>query len=154
MSILEVGSEATAQEAPAQWTETTRLLCAAAYTDGTFAQEVVEQVVEEEHRAVQVPPGVDAVPVIKHCLAALAQKTLRDRILATDLVLAVLFTAGTGSALFLVLGFLVAWAVVAYDVWTGTHRVVTKQLNARAFDPAQAPIVGDPDLARRAEEIL
>ena len=154
MSILEVGSETTAQAAPAQWTETTRLLCAAAYTDGTFAQEVIEQVVEEEHRAVQVPPGVDAVPVIKHCLAALAQKTLRDRVLAADLVLAVLFTVGTGSAVFLVLGFLLAWAVVAYDVWTGTHRVVTKQLNARAFDPAQAPIVGDPDLARRAEEIL
>jgi hypothetical protein len=88
MAILEVGQEFAAKSEAARPTETTRLLCAAAYTEPTFAQEVVEELVEEDYRAVAVPPGVDPGPVIKHCLAALGKKRLRDRVLAANLVLA------------------------------------------------------------------
>lgn len=139
--------------------------------------------------------------VIKHCLAALSQKTLRDRLLAANffVVLVVLFAVFgplgllflgglalsafvsyalaavaqkilptwvlavvlVGLFLFTIarfswlgLGFLVAWATVFYDLWHGTYRIVTKRLNARAFDPAEAPAVASPELARRADEII
>jgi hypothetical protein len=79
MTITEAGAEAAAEAEIAPWTETTRLLCAAAYTEGTFAQEVVEQIVEDDYRAVEMPPNVDPLPVIKHCLAAFRRKTLSAR---------------------------------------------------------------------------
>jgi hypothetical protein len=95
MAVLEVSQEPAAESEAARFTETTRLLCAAAYTEPTFAQEVVEEFVEEEYRAVSVPPGVDPEPVLRHCLAAAAQKRLRDRVLAVIL---------TGAVLLVVLG--------------------------------------------------
>jgi hypothetical protein len=199
MAILEVGQEFAAKSEAARPTETTRLLCAAAYTEPTFAQEVVEELVEEDYRAVAVPPGVDPGPVIKHCLAALGKKRLRDRVLAANLVLAAVLLVAVGSLevvlqavwvivaywlfarfghrrflgplltvifVFTVLGlayfggipvvasFLVAWATVAYDLWSATYEVVTKRLNVRTFDPAEAPPVADPELKRRADEIV
>jgi hypothetical protein len=208
MAILEVGQELATESEAARPTETTRLLCAAAYVEPTLAQEVVEELVEEDYRAVAVPPGVDPGPVIKHCLAALGQKTRRDRLLAAifaitlllslasigdriqfavvlvlaivayvayglarlgqrtwlgpllgagflfavlSLALAVVFL---GGGRFFLLGFLVAWAIVAYDLWRATYEVVTKKLNVRTFDPAEAPPVADPELERRADEIV
>lgn len=153
MPVLDAAVDATTKSEATRWTETTRLLCAAAYTNGTFAQEVVEEILEEEHRAVDIPPGVDAGPVIRHCLAALGQKTLRDRILAADVLATVVLTLVTRSGLFLVLGFLLAWGTVAYDLWSATFRVVTKRLNKSTFDPDEAPPVANAEHARRAEEL-
>jgi hypothetical protein len=201
MAILEVGEEPRAESPAPIPTETTRLLCAAAYTETTFAQQVVAELVDEDYRAISFPPGVDPAPVIKHCLAALSQKTLRDRLLAASflLVLVVLFAAhGLLGLLFVVplalsalvsywllalaqkilptwvlavalvglllstivtfswfgLCFLLVGATVFYDLWRGTYRIVTRQLNARAFDPAEAPAVASPELARRVDEII
>jgi hypothetical protein len=203
MAILEVGQEAAAESEAARPTETTRLLCAAAYIEPTFAQEVVEEFVEEEYRAVAVPPGVDPGPVIKHCLAALAKKRQRDWVLAVTLLLAVVITLAVGTLVVIVravaaivwvilsywlfasfghrrllgrvfainfgfavlglvflsgigflVGFLVAWATVAYDLWSAIYGFVTKKLSARSFDPADAPPVANSELARRTEEIV
>jgi len=197
MAILDVGRAAVAEQEAVGWTETTRLMCAAAYTEPTFAQEVVEELVEEDYRAVAVPPGVDPEPVVKHCLAAVGRKRLRDRVLAGSLVVAVLLLVSGGSleagvqlgwvavAYYLVARFghkrllgpllavnfvisvlvlvviggglvivlLVAWATVAYDLWSATYGVVTKELNVRTFDPAAAPEVASAELARRTAEV-
>jgi hypothetical protein len=203
MAILEAGQEVAAETEAARPTETTRLLCAAAYIEPTFAQEVVEELVEEDYRAVVVPPGVDPGAVIKHCVAALAKKRQRDSVLAVTLVLAAVITLTSGSLVMIVsavaaivgiilaywlfarfghwrlvrpvlaanfgfavlglvlfggigflVGFLLAWATVAYDLWSATYEVVTKKLNVRSFDPADAPPVANSELAQRAEEIV
>lgn len=133
-----------------EWSEATRLMCVAAYTQRTFAQDVFDEIIEERHRSIQVPPGVDASPVLKHCLAARHSKTLRDQILAGILVLAVLLLFVTASLLPIVLGFGVAWAVVAYDVWNATQGVVAKRLSRAAFDPDEAPDPGSEDAQRIA----
>jgi hypothetical protein len=112
MAVLEVGREPAAESEAARFTETTRLLCAAAYTEATFAQEVVEELVDEDYRAVAVPPGVDPEPVIKHCLAALGQKRLRDRVLAGNLLLALLLLLFGGASL--EAGIPLVWVAVAY----------------------------------------
>jgi hypothetical protein len=138
------------------WTETTRLMCAAAYLDSTFAQEVIEEIVEEPFRAVQVPAGVDIAPVVRHCLAAQRQKTIRDLVLMGIFVVAVLLSLMTQSVLLLALGFVLGWLTVLADQWSSTFNVATKKLGAAQFDPDAAPGVGDAavnerlaDLARR-----
>ncbi len=59
--------------------DATRYLCAAAYTDPAFARLVVEDVLADELAAVAVSPGVDLVPVARHCLAARRLTARRDR---------------------------------------------------------------------------
>jgi hypothetical protein len=135
------------------WTEATRLMCAAAYLDGTFAQDVVEEVLEEQHRAIQIPPGVDIVPVARHCLAARRQKTMRDVLLCLDLVFAVVALLVLRSLDLLLLSLLVAWAVVFWDMWMSTYYVVVKRLNPRVFSPQDAPSPLDPRMTRRIEEL-
>jgi hypothetical protein len=133
------------------WTEATRLMCAAAYLDATFAQDVVEEVVNEVHRAVQIPFGVDIEPVAKHCLAARRRKTTRDVLLFLDLIFAVV--ALSRSFLLLIIAVLVAWAIVLVDVWRSTFSTVVKKLSAYTFSPQDAPAVLDPTMTKRIEEL-
>jgi hypothetical protein len=139
--------------APA-WTETTRLMCAAAYLESTFAQEVIEEVVDEPFRAVRVPEGVDIVPVVKHCLAARRQKAIRDTVLLVTLVVAILLALTTGKLLtFVVLGFLVGWITVAADLWSSTFNVATKKLSATQFRPEEAPDTADATAMARLADL-
>nr|WBO78911.1 hypothetical protein SBE_002557 [Streptomyces sp. SBE_14.2] len=62
--------------------DTTRHLCAAAYTDPEFTRRVVEDVLRDELGAVAPSPGVDLVPVVRHSLAARRLHRARDRQLA------------------------------------------------------------------------
>jgi hypothetical protein len=144
---------AEAPTAEKDWTESTRLMCAAAYLDGTFAQDVVDEVLREEHRAVQIPAGVDIVPVARHCLAALRQKTTRDVLLFLDAVFAVVALFGLRSFGLLLLSFLIAWAVVFWDMWMSTYYEVVKRLNAQAFSPRDAPVPLDSRMTKRIEEL-
>ncbi|AUG76580.1 Putative membrane protein [Kitasatospora sp. MMS16-BH015] len=61
--------------------DATRYLCAAAYQDPGFARLVVEEVLADEFGAVAPSPGVDLVPVARHCLAARELLRRRDRTL-------------------------------------------------------------------------
>ncbi|MFE6361324.1 hypothetical protein ACFVP3_15135 [Streptomyces sp. NPDC057806] len=59
--------------------DTTRHLCAAAYTDPGFTRRVVDDVLRDELGAVAPSPGVDLVPVVRHSLAARRLHRARDR---------------------------------------------------------------------------
>src|SRR3954452_10337647 len=48
----------------------TRYLCGAAYEDQFFVDQVISEVVEDEHRAVVPSYGFDLDPVVRHCLRA------------------------------------------------------------------------------------
>jgi hypothetical protein len=128
-------------------------MCAAAYLDGTFAQDVVDEVLHEHHRAVHIPPGIDIATVVKHCLAACRQKVVRDVLLTADLLLALVLAVVGESALWLVVGFVLAWAIVLWDVWSATYQVVVKRLNPLVFASQAAPEPADPRLARRIAEL-
>ncbi|MBV9452320.1 MAG: hypothetical protein JO345_41180 [Streptosporangiaceae bacterium] len=62
--------------------DVTRYLCMAARTDERFAEQVVDEVLAEETRAVAYSVGVDLNPVLRHCLAASRQRQQRDLALA------------------------------------------------------------------------
>ena len=128
-------------------------MCVAAYLDGTFAQDVVDEVLHEQYRSVQIPYGVDIAPVAKHCLAACRQKTTRDALLCADVIFALVALFFLRSLGFLVLSFLLAWAVVFWDMWMSTYYVVVKRLNAHVFSPQDAPQPLDPRMARRIEDL-
>jgi hypothetical protein len=50
--------------------DSTRYLCAGAHLDRAFRREIIESLVEERHRAVEVPVGVDVEAVVRHALLA------------------------------------------------------------------------------------
>jgi len=129
-------------------------MCAAAYLDGVFAQDVVDEVVHEEHRAVAIPPGIDIGAVAKHCVEACRQKLVRDVLLTAMLLLTVvLFVVERGSLKWLAIGFVVAWAIVFWDIWSATYFVVVKRLSAHNFSSRDSPTPADPYIARRIEEL-
>ncbi|WP_441246681.1 hypothetical protein [Kitasatospora sp. McL0602] len=68
--------------------DVTRYLCAAAYRDPLFTRGVIEDLLGDELGAVATSPGLDLVPVARHCLTARELHHRRDRRLAA--VLAVL----------------------------------------------------------------
>ncbi|WP_261718790.1 hypothetical protein [Streptomyces sp. FZ201] len=78
-SAFEAPGGAVGDTAPG---DTTRHLCAAAYTDPEFTRRVVEDVLRDELGAVAPSPGVDLVPVVRHSLAARRLHRARDRQLA------------------------------------------------------------------------
>ncbi|MER6671927.1 hypothetical protein [Streptomyces sp. NPDC000983] len=88
--------------------DTTRHLCAAAYTDPEFSRRVVEEVLRDELGAVAPSPGVDLVPVVRHSLAARRLHLERDRELA-----AVYLLTGAFGPLWLVFGHLALKALAA-----------------------------------------
>jgi hypothetical protein len=157
-TVEEIAKPAESPAGAPQWTETTRLMCAAAYLDATFAQEVIEEIVEEPFRAVQVPAGVDLVPVVKHCLAAQRQKLVRDLILLALFVVFVVLTFKSRSLAPLLVGYLLGWLTITADLLISTFSIATGRLTARNFDPEQAPAMSDrtadervADLARRQD---
>lgn len=128
-------------------------MCAAAYLEGTFAQDVIDEILHEHHRAVHIPTGIDIATVAKHCLAACRQKIVRDLLLTADLVLAIVLLLTQDSLSWLFFGFLVAWAIVLWDILSATYLVVVKRLNPQSFSSHMAPLPSDPQHARRIEEL-
>jgi len=58
--------------------DVTRYLCAAAYIDPGFARTVVEDVLGDPFGAIAASPGVDLLPVARHCLTARELRHRRD----------------------------------------------------------------------------
>jgi heme A synthase len=67
--------------------DTTRYLCAAAHLDWELRTQVINQVLEEEHKAIGLSFGVNLIALLKQCLAARRRKRIRDLSLALLLLL-------------------------------------------------------------------
>ncbi len=76
--------------------ETTRYLCAAAHLDEDFREYAINNVFEEEHRAVGESYGVDIIPVAKWCYYARQRVFYRDLFLCIILIFVVLSRLFTG----------------------------------------------------------
>jgi hypothetical protein len=132
----------------------TRYLCTAVHTDSAFARNAVERIIEEPRRAVASSPGVDLGCVLRHALAARRRQVRRDAVLAVVLLLVLIGLAkGIGLVTVLILGFLVAWLVVAAESLTVHYGVVAARLSRQAFAPDQAPQPLRAEDRRRIEAI-
>jgi hypothetical protein len=129
---------------PTQQSESTRYLCAAAYLDRGFANQVITKVLEEEHRAVAPSYGVDVVPVVRHCLTAERRRRLRDLALIGVVLVGgpVLLLAGASPAGVVLRLLLLAWAVIFVESAVNRYEVLAARLLRDRFDPAapQAPL--------------
>ncbi|MEV5912023.1 hypothetical protein AB0M00_24400 [Streptomyces chartreusis] len=132
--------------------DVTRYLCTAVHTDTKFARRAVEQIVEEPRRAVASSPGVDLGCVLRHALAARRRQVGRDVLLAVLLLIVVIMLPnGFGSAV--VLGWLVAWIIVAVESLLVHYGVVAKQLSRANFAPDKAPDPVSSEARRCIQEI-
>lgn len=104
-------------------TDTTRYLCAAAYQDRAFRDRVIEQVIEERHRAIGPSYGVDLGAVTRHCLIARSLQVRRDVLLTgLFLLMVLLFLFQPAFALLPFLGVLI---VVLMERWFVDSAVVS-----------------------------
>jgi hypothetical protein len=133
---------------------TTRYLCAAAQIDRTFRDQVFEKILDEEHRVISIPAGVDLLAVAKHCLDAQRRKLIRDIIVSTLFIIAwvnahrqiidgleygytdpnsILFLSILSS--FTSFYFVLAWAAVAFETWMTRYQIIAKSLLKQNFNP-------------------
>jgi hypothetical protein len=135
-------------------TATTRYLCAAAYLDPLFADEVIDQVVDQEHRAIGACHGVDLVPVVTHSLAAKRRHALRNWLLA--LVLGGVVTGSIvldgGQITFLTLP-LLFWGIVMTEQCAVRFGVIAGHLLPHNYDPHAVSVQPTRQQQRRLAEI-
>jgi len=98
---------ATAPDPAPELSNATRQLCCGAYVDGAFANHVITEVVEDEHRAVPQSLDFDVDPVVRHCYRARRTMLARDVILTVLAVLGFVFTQGLAVAWFALGGALI-----------------------------------------------
>jgi hypothetical protein len=114
---------------------TTRWLCAAVTVDQGLEHRVLEQVLEEQRRAVVTTPGVDLVSVLKYALAAHRRRVIRDGILLADLCLLIVTILFLRSVPLFFLLLVVAWVTVFVERFTSLYGSVIRGLQPGNFDP-------------------
>lgn len=118
-------------------TETTRYLCAAAYSNEAFCEQVIQQTIEQEYRAIAPCYGFDLPTVIKHCLIAKKRRKKRDLIFTsifTIWLILSLYEASWSLALLLILLF-VTWIIIFRERLITRHTVVLKYFSEENYDP-------------------
>jgi hypothetical protein len=131
--------------------EATRYLCAAAHLDARFADDVLERVLYERHRALVGSPGVDLGAVVGHCLAARRRRMVRDAVLAVA-GLALMAAAVLGQlrvAAFLVL---LTWFVVLTEMTITRYDVIGHRL--RAGGAEARPHVRSEPVRRLVDDVV
>lgn len=114
---------------------TTRWLCAAVTLDPELQRRVLEDVLEEQQRAVITTPGVDLVTVLKYALAAHRRRVIRDIILLLDLCALIITIFFLRSFPLFVVLLIVAWGTVFVHRYTAQYGAVIGGLRAGSFDP-------------------
>jgi len=91
---------------PPTFSDATRQLCAGAYLDPKFANAVIREVAEDEHRAVPPSFGFDLAPVVRHCFRARRRQLPRDLVLSLLVLIGLVF-ATLPTVAWLAVGFLI-----------------------------------------------
>jgi hypothetical protein len=112
----------------------TRYLCAAVTMLPGLARQVIEDMLEEEHRAVVTTPGADLGTIAKYALAAEHRRAVRDAVLATVLCLGLVAAFLAPLELIPVL-LLAAWVTVFAERWAGRYGAAVRGLQPGAFLP-------------------
>ena len=92
-------------------TESTRYLCAAVQIDEKFCDQVLEEVLEEDYRAIGICHGVDLPTVLKNCLFAKERRRKRDIPLAILSLAAFIFLFLAASSFRFFLLFLIFYVI-------------------------------------------
>ena len=113
---------------------TTRWLCAAVTLDAELERRILNEVLEEQLRAVITTPGVDLVTVLKCALAAHRRRLICDVVLLLDLC-ALVISLSVGSFLLFIALLIVAWGTVFVHRYTARYGATMSGLRAGNLDP-------------------
>lgn len=132
--------------------DATRYLCAAVHLDSRVADQVIDEIVDQEYRAAPSSPDVDLRPVVKHALAARARQLTRDGLLCVLMVMMLGFLLTAHSLLF-VITIVLCWAVVLGETLVATYGVLAHQLGPGNFQPETTPRAIDDYVSRRLVQL-
>lgn len=115
----------------------TRYLCAAVALSPVVRKRALEDILEEQHRAVVTTPGVDLITVLKYALAAQRRQVTRDAVLFVLLCVLVVSFYTLGS-LAVLLTLTAAWATVCIEQYANSNGAA-RGLRPETFDLDKAP---------------
>lgn len=147
--LAEQGSKVEPRQQPS---DATRYLCAAVHLDSRIADQVINDILEQDYRAAPSSPGVDLVPVVQHALLARARQLTRDAILVVLLITMVWSLVGRHTQAFVVC-IALAWAVVLGETLVATYGVLAHDLRPGNFRPAKLPMPSNAKTRKRLEQI-
>ncbi len=123
--------------------EVTRYLCAAVNISENLARDAIEQVLEEQNRAIAITPTTDLVAVLKYALRANRRRLFRDSwlfFILCALVAVAIFSGHIPLAGLVLIALLVgAWLTVFIERYVRYFGPAAAGLRPGKFDPAGAP---------------
>ena len=132
--------------------DATRYLCAAVQLDGSLAQRVINDIVEQEYKAPPLSPGIDLVALVRHATSARRRHMIRDALLT--LLTAILWLEVVErSALVISAVVGMAWLVVFGEQLVATYGVLANQLRPNRY-PAEAAHTPPTARLKRRVEVL
>ena len=135
-----------------QTSDATRYLCAAVHLDSRVADQVINDILEQDYRAAPSSPDVDLVPVIQHALAARTRQLTRDVILTVLLIAMAWCLVSLHTQAFLV-AVALAWSVILGETLVATYGVLAHDLRPGNFRPEKLPRPSNPKTRKRLEQI-
>jgi hypothetical protein len=137
-AISQPAARHNGRRAPYSDNAATRYLCAAVALSPAVRQRALEDVLEEERRAVVTTPGVDLVTVLKYALAAQRRQLIRDGVLLGLLCALIASVFIGGSVLVKLFLLIAAWVTVCVEQYANSHGAA-RGLRRETFSPDQAP---------------
>ena len=118
-------------------TETTRYLCAAAYSNEEFCEHVINQTLNEERQALAPCYGFDLPTVLKHCMIARSEKNKRDIKLTLLFIFAILCSLidGFWGVFLLSLLFIIVISIIYQERWRIRHFLIKNNFSKISFNP-------------------
>jgi hypothetical protein len=148
---------------------TTRYLCAAAQLNRGFRTQVLNEIVNEDHRVISIPAGVDLLAVIRHCLNAKRRKIIRNIIVSFLFLIAWVSAYKEISyydpflAFFLSIFrsystfyFFLAWIVVAVETWITRYQIIAKSLLHQNYNPSSVALLPETEakIRRKLSDVI
>lgn len=118
-------------------TQTTRYLCAAAYSNEAFCEQVIQQTIEQEYRAIAPCYGFDLPTVIKHCLIAKKRRKKRNLLLTSVFTVCLILSLYPNSWSFalLIILLVITWIIIFRERLITRHTVVLKFFSENNYNP-------------------
>ncbi|NJO31595.1 MAG: hypothetical protein HC874_31595 [Richelia sp. SL_2_1] len=118
-------------------TETTRYLCAAAYSNEEFCEHVINQTLNEDRQALAPCYGFDLPTVLKHCLIARSKKNKRDIKLTLLFIFAILCSLVDGfwGILLPCILEMIVISIIYQERWEIRHFLIKYNFSKKSFTP-------------------
>jgi hypothetical protein len=133
--------------------EVTRYMCAAVNINEDLARAAIEQMLEEQNRAIAITPNTDLVAVLKYALRANRRRLFRDIwlfFILCALVAVAIFSGHIPLAGAVFIALLVgAWLTVFIERYVRYFGPAAAGLRPGKFDPARAPAPARDPFAER-----